>query len=166
MISSQSDRDITSLATSLGVDFHIGSLTPEDRIHLLKACRKRGFKVAYISDSHLDPRIAAEAHIAIALGDDGSDDLRRNSTIHVLQPRLLKLGELWDVAHIHKRRLRMAHGYMLIPNLVCVAGALIWGFTSFASVAMTNLGTYGLYLRTVNSIRSLEHQVIRSSAMH
>ncbi len=166
MTSSQSHRDVTPLATSLGVDFHIGGLTPDDRIHLLKDCRKRGFKVAYVSDSHLDPRIAAEAQITIVLGDNGSDELRTDSTIHVLQPRLLKLGELWDVAHIHKRRLKMAHGYTLIPNMFCVAGAFTSGFTSLASVAITNLGTYGLYLRTVNSIRSLEHQVIRSLAIH
>ena len=56
----------------------------------------------------------------------------------------------------------MAYGYALIPNLLCVAGAFTWGFTSLASVAVTNLGTYGLYLRTATSIRSLERQIFRS----
>ena len=84
----------------------------------------------------------------------------------LLQPRLSKLGELWDIAHIHKRRLKMAYGYALIPNLFCVAGAFTWGFTSLASVAVTNLGTYGLYLRTATSIRSLEIQIFRSLTMH
>ena len=167
MVSGQSDRDAAPLAASLGVDFHLGGLTSDDRIHLLKDFRNRGFKVAYVGGSRLDPRIAAEAQITISLGEVGSDKLGSDSsTIHVLQPRLLKLGELWDIAHIHERRLKMAYGYTMIPNLLCVAGALMWGFTSLASVALTNLGTYGLYLRTANSIRSLEHQIIRALTTH
>ena len=87
---------------------------------------------------------------------------RDPAPIWLLQPRLAKLVELWDIAHIHQRRLRVAHGYALIPNLLCVAGAFVWGFTSLASVVVTNLGTYGLYSRTKASIRSLEHQISKS----
>ena len=79
IISRQSDRTLAPLATSLGVDFHIGNLTPDDRIRLLKDCRERGFKVAYVGDCRLDPRIAAEAQVAISLVDDGSDSLDRRS---------------------------------------------------------------------------------------
>ena len=80
----------------------------------------------------------------------------------LLQPRITKLAELWDIASIHRRRLRVAHGYALIPNLACIAGAFVWGFTSLASVVVTNLGTYCVYSRTMASIRSLEHQIARS----
>jgi cation transport ATPase len=167
IISDQSDRNIAPLAASLGVDFHIGGLAPDDRIHLLKDCLARGFKVAYVGDGHLDPHLAAGAQIAISLGSDKSHSVDCDpATIHLLQPRLSKLGELWDIAHIHERRLKTAYRYTLIPNLLCVAGALTWGFTSLASVAVTNLGTYGLYRRTARSIRSLEHQIVRSLTMH
>jgi cation transport ATPase len=167
MISGQSDRAFAPLATSWGVDFHIGNLTSHDRIDLLRGCRQRGLKVAYVGDCRHDPQIAAEAQIAISLVHDGSDSLHVDSTtIHLLQPRLVKLAELWDIAHIHERRLKMAYNCTLIPNLLCVAGALTWGFSSLASVAITNLGTYGLYLRTATSIRGLEHQILRSLAMH
>ena len=167
MISGQSDRALAPLARSLEVDFHIGNLTSDDRIHLLKDCRERGFKVAYVGDCRLDPHIAAEAQIAISLVHDGSDSLDFDcATIQLLQPRLLKLGELWDIAHIHERRLKMAYNSTLILNLLCVVGALTWGFSSLASVAITNLGTYGLYLRTATSIRGLEHQISRSLTMH
>jgi cation transport ATPase len=167
MISSQPDQAFAPLAASLGVDFHIGNLTLHDRIHLLKSCRERGFKVAYVGDCCHDPHIAAEVQIAISLIHDGNDSLHIDSaTIQLLQPQLLKLAELWDIAHIHERRLKMAYNYTLIPNLLCVAGALMWGFSSLAAVAMTNLGTYGLYLRTETSIRGLEDQIFRSLAMY
>jgi hypothetical protein len=48
------------------------------------------------------------------------------------------------------------------PNLTCVAGAFAWGFTSLASVLVTNLGTYSVYSRTAASIRNLERQIARS----
>ena len=167
MISSQSDQVIAPLARSLGVDFYIGNLTSHDRILLLKECRERGFKVAYVGDCRHDSHIAAEAEIAISLVHDGSDNLDFDcAPVQLLQPRLLKLGELWDIAHIHEHRLKIACRSTLILNLLCVAGAFAWGFSSLASVAVTNLGTYGLYLRTVDSIRGLEHQISRSFTLH
>ena len=126
-----------------------------------------GFKVAYVGECRHDPRIVAEAQIAISLVHDGNDDLDFDSAkIQLLQPRFLRIGELWDIAHIHERRLKMAYSYTLFLNLLCVAGALTMGFSSLASVAVTNLGTYGLYVRTATSVRSLEHQILRSLTMH
>ena len=55
IISEQSHRNLASLATSLGADFHLGGLSPDDRIHFLQNCRRRGFKVAYVGDCHIDP---------------------------------------------------------------------------------------------------------------
>ena len=111
----------------------------------------------------IDPRITAEVHVAISLVGSETNNLDHDSApICVLQPRITKLAELWDIASIHRRRLRVAHGYALIPNLACIAGAFVWGFTSLASVVVTNLGTYCVYSRTTASIRSLEHQIARS----
>ena len=163
IISSQPDRTLAPIARALGVDFHIGNLTIDDRVHLLKDCRERGFKVAYVGGFCSDPRIAAKAQITISLVDDGSHGLDHDSAvIQLRQPALSKLAELWDIAHIHERRVKMAYGYTLVPNLLCVAGAFVWGFTSLASVALTNLGTSGLYMRTARSIQSLDHQFSRS----
>jgi Cu2+-exporting ATPase len=147
----------------LGADFQIGDLSPDDRIRFLQNCRNRGFKVAYVGDCRVDPRTAAEAHVAISLVGREMANLDHDRTpICVLQPRITKLAELWDIANIHRRRLRVAHGYALIPNLACVAGAFVWGFTSLASVVVTNLGTYCVYSRTTASIRNLERQITKS----
>ena len=58
------------------------------------------------------------------------------------------------------RRVKVAHGYALVPDLV--AGTLAWGFTSLATVLFTNLGTYGIYSRTTASLHSLDRQIARS----
>jgi cation transport ATPase len=160
----QSQRGRESSNASLGVDFHVDCLSADDRIRFLRNCRNRGFKVAYVGGHEIDPRVMAEAHVAISLvGSETSNLDHFSAPICVLQPRMTKLAELWDIASIHRRRLRVAHGYALIPNLACIAGAFAWGFTSLASVVVTNLGTYCVYARTTASIRSLEHQITRSS---
>jgi cation transport ATPase len=159
---SQRGRELSN--ASLGVDFHVNCLSADDRIRFLRNCRNRGFKVAYVGDREIDPRVMAEVHVAISLVASETSNLDHFSApICVLQPQMTKLAELWDIASIHRRRLRVAHGYALIPNLACIAGAFTWGFTSLASVVLTNLGTYCVYARTTASIRSLEHQIARSS---
>jgi cation transport ATPase len=163
IIAEQSQPSLALLMTSLGADFHISSLSVDDRIRFLRNCRNRGFKVAYVGDCRIDSRAMAEVHVAISLVGSETDNLDHVSApICVLQPRMAKLAELWDIASIHRRRLRVAHGYALIPNLACIVGAFAWGFTSLASVVVTNLGTYCVYSRTTASIRSLEHQIARS----
>ena len=133
----------------------------------LRSCRRRGFKVAYVGDCRANPRTAAEAHVAISLVAGEASDLDPDhdpAPIWLLEPRLAKLGEIWEIAHIHRQRLKVAHRYALIPNVLCVAGAFVWGFTSLTSVVVTNLAIYGTYSRTAGSIRSLEHQISRSSS--
>jgi cation transport ATPase len=163
IISEQSQPSLDSLKESLGVDVSVNCISKDDRIRFLRKCRNRGFRVAYVSDSKIDPQVMAEVHVAISLVESEMDNLDHlTAPICVLQPRMTKLAELWDIASIHRRRLRVAHGYALIPNLACIAGAFAWGFTSLASVVVTNLGTYCVYARTTASIRSLEHQIDRS----
>jgi cation transport ATPase len=159
----QSQRGQELSHASLGVDFQFDCLSADDRIRFLRNCRNRGFKVAYVGDGKIDPHVMDEVHVAISLvGSEPSNLDHFSAPICVLQPRMTKLAELWDIASIHRRRLRVAHGYAMIPNLACIAGAFAWGFTSLASVVVTNLGTYCVYARTTASIRGLEHQIARS----
>ena len=152
-----------SLATSLGADFHVNCASANERVRFLRNCRNRGFKVAYVGDCKLDPEVIAEVHVAISVVGSQTNSLDHLSTsICLLQPQITKLAELWEIANVHQRRLRVSHGYALIPNLACIAGAFVWGFTSLTSVILTNLGTYCVYARTKASIRSLEHQIARS----
>jgi cation transport ATPase len=163
IISEQSQATRDALTASLGADFHVGCLSVDDRIRFFRNCSNHGLKVAYVGDREIDPRVMAEVHVAISLVGNETDNLDHLSApIGVLQPQIAKLAELWEIARIHRRRLRVAHGYAMIPNLACIAGAFVWGFTSLASVAVTNLGTYCVYARTTASIRSLEHQITRS----
>jgi cation transport ATPase len=162
IISEKPHATLTPLAASLGVDFHLGGQSRDDRVRFLQYCRGRGFKAAYIGDCRIDPRTVAEAHVAISLAGGGPGDIDRDpAPIRLLQPRFTKLTKLWDIAHVHQHRLKVAHGSALIPNLFCTAGAFALGFTPLASAVVTNLGTYSVYSRTASSIRNLERQICK-----
>lgn len=167
IVSDQSRSSLVRLTSALGADFHIDVQSPDDLIHLLQCCRQHGFKVAYVGNCRIDARTAAEAHVAISFVQAEIGDLDNDpAPIQLLQPRLSKLNHLWDIASIHHRRLKVAQSYAMIPNLLCVTGAFVWGFTSLASVALTNLGTYSIYRRTAASIRSLERQLSHFQPSH
>ena len=164
IISQESQSLGGSLATSFNADFHVTCPSVDERVRFFRNCRNRGFKVAYVGDYKLDPKVMAEVHVAISLVGSEMNNLDHFAApICLLQPRITKLAELWEIANVYQRRLRVSHGYALIPNLACIAGAFVWGFTSLTSVILTNLGTYCVYARTNASIRSLEHQIARSS---
>ena len=44
---------------------------------------------------------------------------------------------------------------MVGPNLACVAGAFLFGFSGLTVVALSNLGTYGVYTRATGSLRAV-----------
>ena len=164
VISQESEPPGSSLPTSLDADFHVNCVSADERVLFFRNCRNRGFRVAYVGNCKRDPEVMAEVHVAISLVGSETNDLDHFSApICLLHPQITELAELWEIASVHRRRLRVSHGYALIPNLACIAGAFVWGFTSLTSVIITNLGTYCVYARTNASIRSLEHQIARSS---
>jgi cation transport ATPase len=164
LISESDEPRVCHLATRLGVDFHHGGLATDDLVQLIRGCRKRGLKVAYAGECLLRTRAAREADVAISLDADGVENLDRNPAgIVLLQPDLARLGVLYEVTRIHRRRLLVAQGSAWIPNLFCVAGAFFLGFSSLTTVAITNLGTYSTYARTSAAIRGLEQQLARVS---
>ena len=164
LVSAADDARLQPLAASLGADFHKGGLSGSDLVQLIRGCRKRGLKVAYAGECLARPRVAREADVSISLDADALDGLDRNpAPIVLLQPDLSKLAVLREATRIYNRRVKVAQGSALIPNFFCVAGAFFLGFTSLATVIVTNLGTYSTYARTTASIRGLERQLAKSS---
>jgi Cu2+-exporting ATPase len=164
MVSRAADAQVRRLAANLGVDFQYGGLSNQDLAQLIRNCQKRGLKVAYVGDCLTRTQAARAADIAISLDADALDHLERNPAhILLLQPDLARLGTLHEVTRVHRRNILVAQGSALIPNLCCMAGALILGISSMLSVIITNVGTFTTYARTSSAIRGLERQLSRAS---
>jgi cation transport ATPase len=157
LVSAASESEVAARARALGVDHHHAGLGPDELARLLADGRARGLRAAFVGDCSKNPGPAAEAHVAVSLGGEGafeSEDV--HAAVVLLQPRLDRFADLWDVAQRHTGRARRSERFMLVPNLLCVVGALLFGVTSLTAVVVSNLGTFGLYSRAVGPLRELE----------
>jgi cation transport ATPase len=155
LVSHRSEADVAALAELLGVNMHKGGFAPEDTARFLRACREQGLRTAFVGPGRRQAAAAAEADVAIALGCD-ADGPAESAAVSLLQPRLDLFADLWEIARSHEGRVLDAQKLVLVPNVLCVAGAFLFGFTGLTSVMITNLGTFGLYNRAVGSLRALE----------
>src|SRR5262249_28956827 len=144
LLSDRPDKAIRPLAESIGASFHAGALTDEARADLLRTCRQRGIKTAYVSHGREHPDAAREAHVSISFA--GELDLERDPADFLMLRRDLRsLINLINLAREHRQRVQTVHGLTLIPNLTCVAGAFLLGFSGLTSVIVTNLGIFSVY---------------------
>ncbi len=146
LISGRPDREAVALADSLGIEHVRAGLSREGKVHLLRTLRERGIHVACVSDRRSDPAVAAEAHVWISLVEDFDEEVD-TAPIVLLRGDLARIAGLRSLARSHVERVRSVHGSALIPNIACVVGAFFFGFTSLATVIITNLGTLGVYAR-------------------
>ena len=52
------------------------------------------------------------------------------AAVLLLQPRLDLFADLWEVARTHAGEARSGEKFVLVPNLLCVAGAFFFGGTA------------------------------------
>ena len=57
------------------------------------------------------------------------------------------MADLCEISRAHASRVDQAQKLILVPNLICIAGAFLFGFTGMTAVMLSNLGTLGLYRR-------------------
>jgi hypothetical protein len=67
------------------------------------------------------------------------------ASVQILSDRLDRLELLWEIAGARSRRIRRDQTVIAVPNVFAAAGALLFGFTSYHSILLTNLGTYTAY---------------------
>ncbi len=154
LVSGRPEPEAAGLAGSLGVEMYRGSFSAEETAAFVVACRERGLKAAFVGDCRAHPAAAAGAHVAISI--DAEADLDADPAGLVMQQaRLAPLADLFEISRSHVSRVDQDQKLILVPNLICVAGAFLFGFTGLTAVMLSNLGTLGLYRRASDSLREL-----------
>jgi cation transport ATPase len=154
LVSNRAEPDVAALASLLGVDMYRSGFSAGEQARFLRACRDGGLRTALIGNGHRQGASAGIVHVAIALASD-TGDCPEPAAFLLLQPRLRGIAELWEIARAHEGNVHDAQKLVLAPNVLCVAGAFLFGFSGLTSVMITNLGTFGLYNRTLGSLREL-----------
>jgi cation transport ATPase len=157
LVSARTEADVAARAALLGVDLHVSRCAPEMTARLLRDCRQRGLRTAFIGRCRRRAEAADEAHVAISVVEDAELD-REPAAVLLTQPRLELFANLWGIARSHEQRLRVLQRLILVPNVLCVAGAFFLGATSLTAVVLSNLGTFGLYSSAVGALQAVEPQ--------
>jgi cation transport ATPase len=143
LVSDRPADEVAGLAVGLGADSVQGGLDPIGKAAYISTWRDAGHRVAFVGDCRAESAAAAAADVAIDVGPD----LGSPAAVHFLNQGLDHLDALWRVARDHAERGRIDRLGMFVPNLFCIAGAFLLGFTGLHAVVLSNLGTYGLYTR-------------------
>jgi Cu2+-exporting ATPase len=178
VVCSGSVAEANRLADWLGVDDVRICSSDSSKAQLIEVLRQSGRHVVYVGDCRKNPLAARAADLAIfpgppeihdaatdieATGSEatGSDATSREdpSGIWLLHPDFGKLLALREIAKSLESQSRLNCNLILAPNIVCVAGAFLFGFTSLAVVVLSNLGTFTMYTRSLNELRQAERRL-------
>ncbi len=159
LVSSAPEAEAQQLATALGVDEVHLCPSDEARANLLRRLRAAGRCVVYVGDCRSNTAAAKAADLAVNPSPDPAwaDD---PSGVWLFQPEFERLVQLREMAQAMRRDARFEQGLVLIPNVVCIAGAFLFGFTSLVAVVLSNLGTYSVYSRTRTTLRRTERRLL------
>jgi cation transport ATPase len=150
-----SERAATGLAAGLGADRSGENMSADDKIRLLRDLRRQWAVTAYVGDCVKNASAADEAHLSIDLAAEAVAEVRP-ADIALLAPSIAPLPALRALAHDGARRMRGVWSVVMVPNLLCVAGAFAFGFTSMSAVFLSNFGTgvaYGAAKRALRETR-------------
>lgn len=151
LVSHRTEGEAAALAARLGIPRFRAGLSDEGKAAFLRERRAAGARAAFFGDGRNRPGPAAAADVTVSTSgaiDAGADA----SAVVLLRPDLDRLADLLGVARDHARELQADQRLVLLPNALCVAGALFFGVTALAVVVVNNLSTFGLYRRATGSL--------------
>jgi cation transport ATPase len=177
LMSGRSQSEAAALGASLRVNRVCGNVDALQKAAFLRDCRRRGLRPAFVGDGARWPGIAAEAFSVISLPGEGREGAAGTTSpvfnldldepglafpepglahVQLLNDRIDRLDALWAIARDHTERVGRGFSVVVVPNLACVVGAFLFGFSGIHSALLSNLGTFGSYRRAVGSLRTLD----------
>jgi len=153
------DSELDETFAALGLEAIFEADSDQARAELIDRLVREGRRVGYVGDTALHPATARAAHVAIstAAHPDAHTDV---SAAWMFGPEYHKLVALFELASAGRVRSETLVQFAVVPNVVCIAGAFLLGFTSLAAVALTNLGTIGIYSGHTARLKSMERRLM------
>jgi Cu2+-exporting ATPase len=130
----------------------------EFRSALIRRLRGEGHGVVYVGDCRRNPLAAAAADVAVFPSPDPSW-MHDPSGVWLLDPECEKLVVLRHIAVAMRDEARSHRNLILVPNVACIAGAFLLGFSSLAVVVLSNLGTFTIYSHGRDALARTERRL-------
>jgi heavy metal translocating P-type ATPase len=138
IISGDHERPTRKLAEELGVDRYFAEVLPEDKAKYVELLQKEGRKVCFVGDGINDSIALKRANVSVSMR--GATTVATDtSQIVFMEDNLWKLCEFRDISRHLDNNVKLSWQIILVPNLLCIAGAFFLGFGVMASVLANNV---------------------------
>lgn len=139
IISGDHEQPTKKLAEKLGMDRYFAEVLPQDKAAYVELLQKEGRTVCFIGDGVNDSIALKTANVSISLR--GASSIATDTAqVVLMEDSLVKLLQLRDVSQELSRNINRSWGVILIPNIICIAGALFGGFTVMHSMIFNQIG--------------------------
>jgi Cu2+-exporting ATPase len=139
IISGDNEQPTRKLAERLGIDRHFAEVLPQDKARYVELLQKEGRTVCFIGDGVNDSIALKKANVSISLRG-ASSAATDTAQVVFMEDSLLKLLQLHDVSHELHRNINASWALILVPNLICIAGAFVAGFGVMHSMVFNQIG--------------------------
>src|SRR5262249_44604263 len=159
IISGDHEGPTKKLAESLGMDRYFAGVLPADKADYVEKLQKEGKKVCFVGDGINDSIALKKANVSISLR--GASSIATD-TAHIvfMEESLAKLCELRDIARNLDKNVNRSWTLILIPNLMCIAGAFTMGFGVMASVVTNNVAALGALANGMLPLRRISRELV------
>jgi heavy metal translocating P-type ATPase len=139
IISGDNQQPTRKLAERLGMDRHFAEVLPEDKAKYVELLQKEGRTVCFIGDGVNDSIALKKANVSISLR--GASSIATDTAqVVFMEDSLIKLLQLHDVSRALHRNINTSWALILVPNLLCIAGAFLAGFGVMHSMVFNQIG--------------------------
>lgn len=151
LISGDHETPTRNLAGKLGIEKYFAGCLPQDKAEYVKKLKKEGKKVAMIGDGINDSVAMSLAEVSISMR--GASDIATDvADVIFMDGDLTKFPLLFEISEGLQKNVKRSFSLILIPNTVCVAGAMMGVFGLGASLLLNN--TFNL-IATINAMSPL-----------
>jgi len=139
IISGDNPQPTRKLAERLEMDRYFAEVLPQDKAKYVELLQKEGRTVCFIGDGVNDSIALKTANVSISLR--GASSIATDTAqVVFMEDSLLKLLELYDVSRAMHRNINTSWAVIIIPNVICIAGAFLAGFGVMHSMVFNQIG--------------------------
>jgi heavy metal translocating P-type ATPase len=139
IISGDHEQPTRRLAERLGMDRYFAEVLPQDKAKYVELLQKEGSTVCFIGDGVNDSIALKKANVSISLRG-ASSVATDTAQVVFMEDSLVKLLQLHDVSRDLHRNIKASWGLIVVPNLICIAGAFLAGFGVMHSMVFNQIG--------------------------
>jgi heavy metal translocating P-type ATPase len=139
IISGDNQQPTRKLAERLGMDRYFAEVLPQDKAKYVELLQKEGRTVCFIGDGVNDSLALKQANVSISLR--GASSIATDTAqVVFMEDSLRKLLQLHDVSRALHRNIDASWIMILVPNIICIAGAFVAGFGVIHSMLFNQIG--------------------------